>query len=1132
MRLLETIDGHTFNLTKDYPNDDAVPAYAILSHTWGDQEVTFDDLVNDNKNGYSRIRASLRRLRPHSRKVGYDKIRFCAQQAKRDGLRYFWVDTCCIDKRNLTELQRAINSMFRWYRDAKKCYVYLSDVSNADQTEGNETSAWLSAFVSSRWFTRGWTLQELLAPSVVEFFSKEGVYLGDRLELQQHIHDITKIPLLALSGASLVEFSIEEKFSWVEGRQTTCQEDKAYSMLGIFGIFLPLLYGEGYEKALQRLQGEIAESQGGAIGPGAKMKRMPLSTVPFKRDSDFVTRDSLDAIRRLCAKPAARAALVGLGGVGKSQIAVEYAYQVQEQSPPPWIFWVHAGTQARFREGYRTIAEAIKMDGWNNPKVDHMRLVRTWLCDESNGRWVMVLDNADDVSVFFHDIAQSRVAQSSDALWTEPLVNFLPQKSLGSILVTSRSYDVAYRLTGTETSIIKVGSMNEKDAFALLQKKFDGTIEKDEATVLINALEFMPLALTQAAAFINCRKPRMSISRYVKEFRRSDRNRAYLLEQNMGDNRRDGEALNSIIATWQISFEHIRKQTPSAARLLSLMSFFDRQSIPESLLQDRYEGESNKIVRFEDDIYTLMSFSFVKQSTDGGNFDMHRLVQLSMKKWLELCDELEYWKEIYVALMNENYPTGQLEDWSVCQTLLPHAQTALKNLPVGADALELWASLSSNVGWYMGGMGEYEKAHKLILESFEVREILLGPEDPETIDSLNRLGLTLKQLGRYDEATVVLMKALKAHEQIRGTNHLNTLTSMLNLASIHNDQTQWADAEKLLNRVLEISSEMKMGQDHPFKLDTLTLLATVYRDQGRWVNAADLEVQILQTRKIQLGADHPLTLAVKGNLAYTYRRQGRLKEAEEMQLQILESYKTTQGAEVELLTFKAHLASTYRAQGRLDDAEKLEVQILDISKMKLGVDHFDTMNRMVSLASTYWKANKFQEAQELDIQTLELRRERLGEDHPSTLDSKANLAITYRDQGLYDKSEVLAKEVLEIHKTKFGQDHPTTLTAMANLASTYRAQGRLSDAEKLAEHTLRTHIKTLGEEHPDTLSSMSNLAITYKRQNRGREAVVLMEKCYKTSERVLGPGYSELQGWKELFERWQKEDAETQEQNL
>ena len=243
MRLLQHKTNGNFSLTTDLIKN--IPSYAILSHTWGenDQELTFRDLVDGSD---------------ITNKAGYRKIQFCATQAARDGLRYFWVDTCCIDKSNNTELSEAINSMFRWYRDAARCYVYLSDVSINDRYQNSLSfSSWETAFRNSRWFTRGWTLQELIAPLKVEFFSSEGKRLGDKRSLERQVHEVTGIAIKALTGNTLFELSVAERMSWAEKRETTREEDKAYSLLGIFDIHLPLIYGEGEENALRRLQNEI-----------------------------------------------------------------------------------------------------------------------------------------------------------------------------------------------------------------------------------------------------------------------------------------------------------------------------------------------------------------------------------------------------------------------------------------------------------------------------------------------------------------------------------------------------------------------------------------------------------------------------------------------------------------------------------------------------------------------------------------------------------------------------------------------------------------------------------------------------------------------------------------------------------
>jgi len=291
MRLLQRSDTGELSLTKNFGCDEAIPPYAILSHTWGadTEEVTFDDLTNSTGKD----------------KPGYKKIQFCGEQARQDNLQYFWIDTCCIDKANKAELSHAINSMFRWYRNAARCYVYLSDVSSPSSpyTESNPqqlepdpgknkwfTWAWtllawtllvrwyiyLSGvsgpssshaksnqqqlrldFRKSKWFTRGWTLQELLAPSSLEFFSQEWKRLGDRISLKQHINEVTGIPDSALQGTLLSQFSENDRFFWMEHRQTKVDEDKVYALLGIFDVNIPLNYGEGRKSALERLQKEI-----------------------------------------------------------------------------------------------------------------------------------------------------------------------------------------------------------------------------------------------------------------------------------------------------------------------------------------------------------------------------------------------------------------------------------------------------------------------------------------------------------------------------------------------------------------------------------------------------------------------------------------------------------------------------------------------------------------------------------------------------------------------------------------------------------------------------------------------------------------------------------------------------------
>jgi hypothetical protein len=298
MRLLRRLSDRDDFILGEYVGN-SIPPYAILSHTWGmdNDEVTFKDVMK----------------RRGKDKPGYRKLKFCSEQAAKDNLHFFWVDTCCIDKTSSAELSEAINSMFRWYQEAEKCYVLLSDVAVSSPVTEITQEKWAEVFQSSRWFKRGWTLQELLAPTSVDFFSKSEDKIGDKKSLQDALHVTTGLPIPALKNSTLSHFSVDERFSWAERRETKREEDAAYSLLGIFETQIPLIYGEGRDRAFIRLRREI-EWPLGAQPQLVNSQR--AWTVPFGRDPDFVNRENLDRVHQICNQSAGRASLVGLGGIG------------------------------------------------------------------------------------------------------------------------------------------------------------------------------------------------------------------------------------------------------------------------------------------------------------------------------------------------------------------------------------------------------------------------------------------------------------------------------------------------------------------------------------------------------------------------------------------------------------------------------------------------------------------------------------------------------------------------------------------------------------------------------------------------------------------------------------------------
>ena len=278
---------------------------------------------------------------------------------------------------------------------------------------------------------------------------------------------------------------------------------------------------------------------------------------------------------------------------------------MRESTPDTWAFWIHASNAARLEQGYQQIATVAEIPGRDDPKTNIFQLVYQWLCDPRHGRWLMVLDNADDDGIFF-------IGNQSNQ--RGPLVSFLPQAAHGSMLITSRNGLAARNLAGSDGHVITVQPMNEEESLALLRARIPAphSVESGESVedekALVEALEYIPLAITQAGSSIANRSSRVTVSRYLQLFRESESNQTHLLQhEDAKDLRRDPSIRHAVITTWQLSFEQIRDDRPAATDLLALMSMFDRQGIPEGLV--RADGDE---LQFEDAVAPLISYSLVR----------------------------------------------------------------------------------------------------------------------------------------------------------------------------------------------------------------------------------------------------------------------------------------------------------------------------------------------------------------------------------------------------------------------------------------------------------------------------------------------------------------------------------------
>ncbi|KAJ5918610.1 hypothetical protein N7466_010602 [Penicillium verhagenii] len=817
----------------------------------------------------------------------------------------------------------------------------------------------------------------------------------------------------------------------------------------------------------------------------------PLSNVPFRRDPDFVDRVTLlSRIDEKSSMTGARIALVGLGGVGKSQLAIEYSYRVRDQSPETWVFWIHASNETRFELSCREIADRLKLYGRQDAKANVFKLFHDWLQDEKNGKWVLIFDNLDD-DHFLHEIPpkeQNSLGSDESGVPGRSIWDYFSYSSTGVIVITSRSRHVVSSVV-EDNDVILVYPMDEVHATMLVEKKLRMEASREEIIELTTALEFMPLAIVQAAAYINRRAPRLSVPQYLNKLRESDSQKVRLLnhEGAYRQLRRDREARSSILGTWQISFDFIQEIRPSAANLLSLMSFFDRQGLTSSLLRESRDGkqqpggiftkaidetphtsdtestcESNIIEMLEDDILVLRDFCLISIGPNGKTFEMHRLVQLAMQEWLRAHEELEIWKGRFIRNLNREFPASDHKNWPLCQLLFPHVKSAMSHQPdkKSEHSMLEWALLLHKGSQYARNSGNWVDMESMAIKGVEACSLLFGPDDLKTLNSIAMLGLAYTLKGRWQDAMMLHTQVLETSRRVFGAEHPRTLNSMANLASTYRDQGQWKNAEILGFQVLE-AHERVFGVEHPWTLIVMTNLATTYWNQGRWQDAEVLNVHVLETRTRLYGTGHPDTLIGMSQLATTYQKQERWQ-----------------------------------------DAVALEVKVLDTRKRILGPKHPDTLTSMNNLATTYWNQSRYQEAEVLLEQVLEAHQG-LPKDHPHTLISMGNLASIYLEQHRYEDAEALNEKVLKVRKRTLGEEHPETLTTMGNLASTYRSQGKWQDAERLEVKVLEISKRVLGEDHPDTLTSMINLASTYKKLGREQDAKALLAQVPKAPSIML-----------------------------
>ncbi|KAL2827679.1 hypothetical protein BJY01DRAFT_255622 [Aspergillus pseudoustus] len=786
--------------------------------------------------------------------------------------------------------------------------------------------------------------------------------------------------------------------------------------------------------------------------------------VPFERNTKFAGREAeIHQIQLLIDKNDGpkKIALAGLGGIGKTQIALEVAYRMKDRDAEYSVIWIPCGSLESIEQAFVSVTSALGMQGVNPAEAKDA--VKAYLSHNVT-RWLLILDSVDDLT-----------------LWAE-LRDFLPQSKQGRILVTTRNQRLV-----TSLDVIPISEPDGETGIDILRYALGDKHpvgDRHTATTLLERLAYLPLAITQAAAYIKYIGPSFRLSDYLELL---DEQESKVIELLSADFTEEYGQANPVAGTWLVTFQQIQQSDPSAAEYLSLMACVNSHNIPRAFLPPL----ASKRETFSA-IGLLDSFSLITVQPEKGSLTLHRLVYLVTRSWMRrnqvfsnyLYRAADRLKEIISEFGNEN--KQQLRQY------LPHAMSLINeaefNVQLKYDDL-LWRTAHCQ---YRDG--RYNDAQRLFTSIMELRVKEYGDKNSATLAGMAWVVYTCAKQARLDEA------------------------------------------EELGTRVLQ-TQKQELGEKHPDTLLTMVHLSSIYRNKGEWAQARALHSQLLDVYKEQLGPSHPTTLAAMADLAITCSRHGNREEAESLKLHVLQTRREFLRADhVDTLTSMHSLAREYTFQGRVEEAKRLHGEVVDGGKKALGLDHSLIVASAVALAWIWIDQRDWKLAEDLLLEVFEATSETLGKQNPDTLFAMSNLASVYLGQGRACEAEDLEKQVLETRKELFGREHPETLKSMHDLAKIYMRQGRQEESARLKELAIKIEVKEdiLGPNDPCIIDNLDKLAWDWHISGREEEALELKARVVRLRTERHGPdnymtqwAVKDLVSWQELAKTQRAPASET-----
>lgn len=779
--------------------------------------------------------------------------------------------------------------------------------------------------------------------------------------------------------------------------------------------------------------------------------------VPYDRNPYFTGRaDLLETLaRELSKKPNSythRVSLYGLGGVGKTQIALEYAYS--HKAEYNYVFWISGVDQAHLFSGFGDIAKNIhcveQIPGQS--AADLAQAVLKWLRETES--WLLIIDSLDDITI---------------------VEGYLPlTDGTGHTLITTRNSDSE----GIPAEGIEVSELDKEDSvqFLLHRSKLRDTTSPEvqrEAQRIVDELGYLPLALEQAATYI---RQSQNIEEFWEAYQES---RQELLDWRPKGNH---PYKFTVATTWRMSLERLQSLCASAITLIQCFAFLNADEIMIEFLEAGKKSvhpELSSILKsrlqLRKCLTALESFSLINIFGDGRKVRIHRLVQTVIRDELDREQRVVMLSSI-IRLGLQSFP-DMVRDESkrkICRVY--HAPVAACLIHEEARSDSEWDILAGRLTGFLILDGFYRESLKWSDLVFRSREQILGAEHSETLLAQTNLAISLQNVGREGEAIDIYESVLAIQKKSLGPNHPDTLRTMHNLASSLRGMGRVEEAVTLYKEALKIHNQLP-GAKRRNTLRLMYGLASAYHSLGQVQDAVKMCEETLEIQKTELGREHPDTLHTMNELASAYCSLGKIKEGEQLYKETLEIQKAVLGSEnPDTLRARHGLATTFWDLGRFNEAIKMYQEIIVIQKGLLGPEHPETLRSMDGLAWSYDSAGQFEDALALFQQVLELRKVTRGAEHRDTLNSMEGLAVSLNKLGRSEEALKLHQQTLEIRKRVLGPDHERTLCSMEGLADTFSNLGRMEEARRLHENTFELRKRELGPEHPSTLRSMYTVA--------------------------------------------------------